>query len=573
MKLVSTCIAVLAVGAIGLTAFAVPSRATLCCDGERCAGFGSHAYYYRVASPGFPVIEFTVGTNDVDRLHYADVLLPTGWNFALEATGLDSAHGTLTDHGDVSPGPGMFATHGRARWWTADPAHAVESFTFGFTHSWTPVDVGWEITARRDATPPYTITFSTSWSEPVGGGFGPVHGPGMPPAETLALAAEEFVETQDGLRILVPGYSVPSFVRWDGDELPDLVIGEGGGFGNAKVRVYPNIGEPCRPEFQDWFYVQANGADLVVPASGCLGCFPRGVYWDDDGKKDLLVGQAMGTVSLFRNVGTDDAPDFDAGTTLQVGPTGSKVNINVTARATPTVVDWNDDGKRDLVVGSYDGKLRVFLNEGEHYAPDFQATLFVTQPGGGQLVVPGSRSSPDVRDLNGDGVADILTGNTNGQLLRYDGPDFGSYVAVEAAGIPIDLAGMPRSRPFVCHWRDDPFPDVLIGAGDGFVHLYESGREALALEAAPRIAAAGESIDFTVHHGVPTRIALLALIDVNGAPCFQIHAIGSFDDEHRWMLTETVPAGLAGTTATFQAGGVALSGRLAATNEITIVFN
>ena len=38
---------------------------------------------------------------------------------------------------------------------------------------------------------------------------------------------------------------------------------------------------------------------------------------------------------------------------------------------------------------------------------------------------------------------------------------------------PIDLAGSPRSRPFVCDWNEDGYPDVLIGAGDGLVRLYE----------------------------------------------------------------------------------------------------
>ena len=47
---------------------------------------------------------------------------------------------------------------------------------------------------------------------------------------------------------------------------------------------------------------------------------------------------------------SDDAPVFDAGSFLQVGPPGSKVDIDIGSRATPVVVDWNDDGLLDLVL-------------------------------------------------------------------------------------------------------------------------------------------------------------------------------------------------------------------------------
>jgi hypothetical protein len=52
-------------------------------------------------------------------------------------------------------------------------------------------------------------------------------------------------------------------------------------------------------------------------------------------------------------------------------------------------------------------------------------------------------------------------------------PIFSGYTLIEADGIAIDLAGTPRSRPFVCDWTGDGNLDVLIGAYGGQVHLYE----------------------------------------------------------------------------------------------------
>jgi len=296
----------------------------------------------------------------------------------------------------------------------------------------------------------------------------------------LNLGPEQIVQAS-GVDIVVPGYTVPSFVDWDNDGRKDLVVGEGGGGYPGKVRVYLNIGTATAPQFTDFFYVQSNGADLTISPLGCLGAFPRVVYWDADARKDLLVGQGDGRIKLFLNVGTDAAPTFDGGTFLQVGPAGAKVDIDVGDRACPCVLDWNNDGKKDLVGGALDGKIHVFLNENTDTEPDFGGEV-VVQSGGTDLIVPSQRSSPVICDLNNDGRKDLLTGNTNGQLLLYvntgtdDAPIFSGYVAVTSDGVPIDLAGTPRSRPFACDWTSDGLPDVLIGAGDtggGKVHLYQ----------------------------------------------------------------------------------------------------
>ena len=150
-----------------------------------------------------------------------------------------------------------------------------------------------------------------------------------------------------------------------------------------------------------------------------MGVFPRVVHWDEDGRKDLLIGRSDGLVMVYLNVGTDAAPHFDRGARLQVGPAGSKTDIDVGSRAVPNAVDWNDDGRTDLVVGAIDGKLRLYLNEGTNAAPDFRTEQLV-QDDGGDLAVPTSRSSPHVVDLTHDGRKDILAGNTEGQLLLYE---------------------------------------------------------------------------------------------------------------------------------------------------------
>ncbi len=288
---------------------------------------------------------------------------------------------------------------------------------------------------------------------------------------SLVLGREELVEA-GGVDIDVGTYSVPSYVDWDNDSLSDLVIGTGSGY----VRVYLNVGTQSNPQFSSYFRAQSDGADLYCPPSGCMGCFPRVVYWDGDTRKDLLTGRSGGTVKIFLNTGTDSDPNFDGGTLLQVGQPGSKGNIDVGSRATSTVVDWNNDGKKDLVVGALDGLIHLFINSGTDSEPNFLAQTYA-QENGSDLGVPSYRSSPVVLDLDDDGKKDLLIGDTDGRLLFYSNvgtdanPSFSGYSLVEAGDVVIDAGS--RSRPFVCDWTGDNYLDVLIGAYDGKVHLYQ----------------------------------------------------------------------------------------------------
>lgn len=322
----------------------------------------------------------------------------------------------------------------------------------------------------------------------VAGGLGTwitVLSPSPAPAAILNLGPEQIVLAAGG-ELTVPGYSVPCLADFDSDGRQDLLVGEGGSGFDGKIRVYLNSGSATAPQFSGFSYVQSDGADLVVPAGGCLGAFPRLTHFDDDGKKDLLVGRADGTVQLFRNVGTDTAPIFNGGVLLEAGPAGVKSPINVGYRATIALTDWDNDGARDLALGALDGKVRVYLNAGTNTEPDFLDATIV-QDLVGDLLVPSGRSSPALMDLDGDGRKDLLVGNTSGAILLYANrgsdttPDFSTYEHVTADGVEIDLPGSPRSRPYITDWTDDGLPDLLVGAGDGRVHLFQGVPEPASL--------------------------------------------------------------------------------------------
>ena len=317
-----------------------------------------------------------------------------------------------------------------------------------------------------------------------------VLGAGTASAE-LALEAPQIVQNAGG-DLWIFGYSVPSCADWDADGKRDLIVGEGGSsYPDGRVRIYRNVGSAETPAFAGYVYAMAGEDTLTWPAAGCLGLFPRVVNWDDDGRKDLLVGTAEGTVRIYLNVGTDTEPLFDNGAFVQAG-LAQPENIDIGFRATPTWVDWNLDGRHDLLIGAGDGRLRLYLDTAAADEPQFAAAQIIQQ-NSGDLVVPGGRSSPVFADCDGDGIRDLLVGNTAGQLLLYGNvgtdtdPGFISYIEVLADGRVIDLPGEARSRPFVCDWTGSGHIDVLIGSGEGLVYFYE-GREIISAVQLPPLA-------------------------------------------------------------------------------------
>jgi hypothetical protein len=131
------------------------------------------------------------------------------------------------------------------------------------------------------------------------------------------------------------------------------------------------------------------------------------VDWDNDGKHDLLVGDVNGSVTVYKNTNTNTNPVLDSGTF---------VLDNGDDRAAPIVDDWDrdTDGKKDLLVGTFTGNIQVYINQGTDANPSFSSytNLLV----GGSTYDAGSRAAPRIYDWNGDGLKDILVGEYNGYV-------------------------------------------------------------------------------------------------------------------------------------------------------------
>jgi hypothetical protein len=159
------------------------------------------------------------------------------------------------------------------------------------------------------------------------------------------------------------------------------------------------------------------------------------VDYNNDGKLDLLTGDGAGQVKLFPSITFASSSKFTVGAGQSL--------VQVSASAVPFVADWNNDGRKDLLVGQADGTVRLFLNNGTDAAPVFDAGQFLQIAG-----VPadfGSNAAPVVIDLNLDGLKDLVVGNSAGQVVfcRNQGSDDAPQLAAATALFTVTGAAVP----------------------------------------------------------------------------------------------------------------------------------
>ncbi len=142
--------------------------------------------------------------------------------------------------------------------------------------------------------------------------------------------------------------TTPVVIDLDQDGLNDLVVLDHEGYLSFFHRKRMNNQlwlEPGRRIFTD---PGARPLQLNSSIAGKSGrrkfCFAD---WDGDGKLDLLVNSR--SVNLLRNVSTPERP----WAFLDVGPLDERRLAGHTT--SPTIVDWNQDQKPDLLIGAEDG--------------------------------------------------------------------------------------------------------------------------------------------------------------------------------------------------------------------------
>ena len=83
-----------------------------------------------------------------------------------------------------------------------------------------------------------------------------------------------------------------------------------------------------------------------------------------------VVGLIALPLVMFGSAALAGLPEFQPGVRLQAD--GKNIDVKI-GHLVPAVMDWNSDGKKDLIVGQFSGgRISVYLNKGADNAPIFK---------------------------------------------------------------------------------------------------------------------------------------------------------------------------------------------------------
>jgi len=184
--------------------------------------------------------------------------------------------------------------------------------------------------------------------------------------------------------------------------------------------------------------VDIDGDGILDIVSGCYSRDSKGVD-DMAGTFQVLYGNSDGTFRKAQTLNGSDGKPL-----LLPGVGENELTKRICTRQ--FIVDWDGDGKLDLVTGNFEGGFYWFKGEGKgKFNPKAEPIMVDGKP----LKLPegGHHSDPFVIDFDGDGDLDLLSGST----------DAGVYIAENVAG---------KGKPPVLK----PFKALIFPAGNEWAH-------------------------------------------------------------------------------------------------------
>jgi hypothetical protein len=303
----------------------------------------------------------------------------------------------------------------------------------------------------------------------------------------LGLGADSLPQLADAVAVQAGGNDLvltnPRFdcADIDGDGDLDLFAGTQPG----PVYWFKNIGTRTKPEFESGSVIAYGGKYLIGDAHSGV----KVADFDGDGLLDVVVGRFWERTDLsqpesardyggfFKNVGTRTAPRFEK--TTAGSPCTEQFQICDAVRQNSLrAVDWNRDGRTDLLAGDTDGFVWHFRNETGNLYPLFAAGEKLLADGRPLSVAPsGGHARLAVCDWNEDGEADLVVADGGGTVTLFLNKG-GSLLAqgqnIMAGGTP--LRGGARASVLVSDWDNDGRNDIVFADEKGYSFCRNIGK-------------------------------------------------------------------------------------------------
>lgn len=267
--------------------------------------------------------------------------------------------------------------------------------------------------------------------------------------------------------------TLPLLIDIDNDGDSDLIVGTGGEYelpippatvGNYRAALWL-FENIGSPELPSFRYRSDNVANLQ---SLNLKYFaPSAVDFNGDGKEDIVVGLSNGQFRLLLNTSTSGNITFE----LQAE---NSIASDVGEFSSPEFYDVNSDGLPDLISGSRIGNVSVFINTGSNGSPMFSASADIVTWGNVETLEEGvsnfGYSNPRV--INYQNSSYLLCGTERGTVQSWLITN-SEFIALDSLVARIDEGNL--SGITIGNLNNDQFPDLITGNARGGLNLYLGG--------------------------------------------------------------------------------------------------